>query len=290
MRSPGCGSPETSSTRSLSRTPSMVTTALLLIAVSSPGSVATSSSKMLSPAWSIGARDVESSRRCARRSVASALPSRLTVTVAGSPWSALSSTRTPIVWFLPTMPKRGASTSSSRRSRSPVVAGDRARAAARGSRAPSTLAGMSWTTPSVIRIAPPMRSGGVSASALRSAANSSVPLLSGSSRGLSTKCASTLSIAPSCLATSARAASVCAARSPMRLEPERSTTTATTSFSGRRSSRLQRGIGEREQQQRGDDGAHEAPRAGASRRSAPRRARRRRPARHRATAARAARG
>ena len=39
MRSPGCGSPETSSTFSLSRTPSIVTTALLLIAVNSSGSV-----------------------------------------------------------------------------------------------------------------------------------------------------------------------------------------------------------------------------------------------------------
>ena len=37
MRSPACGSPDTSSTRSLSRTPSIVTTALLLIAVSSSG-------------------------------------------------------------------------------------------------------------------------------------------------------------------------------------------------------------------------------------------------------------
>ena len=37
MRSPACGSPETSRTLSLSRTPSIVSTALLLIAVSSSG-------------------------------------------------------------------------------------------------------------------------------------------------------------------------------------------------------------------------------------------------------------
>jgi hypothetical protein len=95
--------------------------------------------------------------------------------------------------------------------------------------------------PSVTRIAPPTRSGGVSASAVRSAANSSVPLLSGSSRGVSTKRASTFSIAASWRAISALAASVCGARSPMRLEAERSSTTATTSFSGRRSSRFNAG-------------------------------------------------
>ena len=39
---------------------------------------------------------------------------------------------------------------------------------------------MSWAIPSVMRIAPPTRSGGASASAERSAANSRVPWLSGS--------------------------------------------------------------------------------------------------------------
>ncbi len=53
MRSPAWGSPDTSSTLSLSRTPSTVTTALLLSAVSSPGSAGTSSSTTLAPAWSI---------------------------------------------------------------------------------------------------------------------------------------------------------------------------------------------------------------------------------------------
>ena len=46
-------------------------------------------------------------------------PSRRTSSATGSPESAVSSTRASIVCSLPTMPKRGASTSSMRRSRSP---------------------------------------------------------------------------------------------------------------------------------------------------------------------------
>jgi len=44
-------------------------------------------------------------------------------TETGSPESAVSSTRALIVWSLPTMPKRGASTSSMRRSRLAFMAG-----------------------------------------------------------------------------------------------------------------------------------------------------------------------
>ena len=47
--------PETSSTLSLSRTPSMLTTARLLSAASSPSTGATSSSITFGPGWSIGA-------------------------------------------------------------------------------------------------------------------------------------------------------------------------------------------------------------------------------------------
>ena len=50
VRSPECGSPETSSTRSLSRTPSIATTARLLTGVSSFSSGEASISTMFGPA------------------------------------------------------------------------------------------------------------------------------------------------------------------------------------------------------------------------------------------------
>ncbi|KJR41720.1 hypothetical protein MCHI_002382 [Candidatus Magnetoovum chiemensis] len=50
VRSPECGSPDTSSTRSLSRTPSIDTTARLLTGVNSPSSGVASISMMLGPA------------------------------------------------------------------------------------------------------------------------------------------------------------------------------------------------------------------------------------------------
>ena len=53
VRSPACGSPETSSTRSLSRTPSIDTTARLLTSVSSLSSGDASISTMFGPAWAI---------------------------------------------------------------------------------------------------------------------------------------------------------------------------------------------------------------------------------------------
>ena len=84
MRSPWCGSPETSSTRSLSRTPSMATTALRLRSVISSLTGATSISTTLGPAWSIGVLMSSFWPTSALR-VAIVLPSRRTVTVAGSP-------------------------------------------------------------------------------------------------------------------------------------------------------------------------------------------------------------
>ena len=54
VRSPACGSPETSSTRSLSRTPSIETTARLLTVVSSSSSGEASISTMFGPACGIG--------------------------------------------------------------------------------------------------------------------------------------------------------------------------------------------------------------------------------------------
>src|SRR3990170_3037906 len=54
VRSPACGSPDTSSTRSLSRTPSIDTTARLLTVVSSPSIAEASISTMFGPPCGIG--------------------------------------------------------------------------------------------------------------------------------------------------------------------------------------------------------------------------------------------
>ena len=78
-------------------------------------------------------------------------------------------------------------------------------------------AGMSWTSPSVIMNAPPTRSGGASASASRSAANSRVPSVSDSSREVSTTRRSTSPSALRRASTSSRALSVWPARSPISL-------------------------------------------------------------------------
>ena len=97
-----------------------------------------------------------------------------TIVIAGSKPPPLSTTLTRRIWSLPTTPKRGASTSSMRRSRSPswpVIS------ACSGALKPSAsaFAGMSWTRPSVTRIAAPILSGATSFSASASAENSSVP-------------------------------------------------------------------------------------------------------------------
>ena len=88
-RSPACGSPDTSSTRSLSRTPSIETTARLLTVVSSSSSGAASISTMFGPACGICTLTRTSwPTRTLRLSMVS--PSRRTVTwvePAGTPWS-----------------------------------------------------------------------------------------------------------------------------------------------------------------------------------------------------------
>ena len=68
--------------------------------------------------------------------------------------------------------------------------------------------GMSWTSPSVIMIAPPTRSGGASASASRKAAKSRVPSVSDSSREVSTTRRSTSPSALRRASTWSRALSV----------------------------------------------------------------------------------
>ena len=163
MRSPACGSPETSSTRSLSRTPSIETTARLLTGVSSSSSGEASISTMFGPACGIGicasARFVRA-RRCGVRSTS---PSRRIVTcgrLAGAPWS---STRKAMVCGWPTMPKRGARYEHDAAVALVRLAGD---SAWTGASKPSAAAsaGTSCTRPSVMKIAPATRSGGTSAS------------------------------------------------------------------------------------------------------------------------------
>ena len=85
----------------------------------------------------------------------------------------------------PTMPKRGAAISATRRSRSsllPVIS------ACTGAAKPSAVAsaGTSWTRPSVIMTTPAMRSDGTSASVEPSAVNSRVPSVSPSAWPAST--------------------------------------------------------------------------------------------------------
>ena len=103
-------------------------------------------------------------------------------------------------------------------------------------------------------------------------ANSSVPLLSASSRGLSMKCG--LDIAHRGELLDDRGARGLGLRGALADAVGAGAVDDDGDDVLQRPPvlALQRGIGEREQQQRGDGGAHEAPRAGASRRSARRRA------------------
>ena len=239
VRSPAWGSPETSRTFNLSRTPSMVTTALLFSAVSSSGRGAMSSSTTLGPPCSIitGARTICPGMA---RILAITTPSRRTVIATRSPLSDVSSTRTAMVCSLPTIPKRGASMSSMRRSRSPAWPVTKT---CRGALKPrlAAEAGMSCTTPSVTRMAAPTRSGGTSASAALSDENSRVPSLPVSVAPPSMKRVSTSPRPSSAFSMSTRALSVCALRSPMLWLALRSSTTATTSLRGLRSSRTSEG-------------------------------------------------
>ncbi len=96
--------------------------------------------------------------------------------------------------------------------------------------------------PSVIMMAPAMRSCGTSASAEVSAVNSRVPSVSPSDCPASTKRTSRLGMRPSRSATWARAASVWAVRSPKSWLALLSITTTATEVSGSRSSRVIDGL------------------------------------------------
>src|SRR5882672_10486551 len=184
VRSPECGSPETSSTRSLSRTPSIDTTARLLTVVSSRSSGEASISTMLGPACGI-AICTSTVWPVVTVRWSSVSPSRLILTWARPAGAPVSSTRNDTVCCWRTMPKRGAATRTTRRSRSsgaPVIS------ACSGAAKPSapTSAGTSWTRPSVIMKAPATRSGGTSESVAVSAWNSRVPSVSPSACPAST--------------------------------------------------------------------------------------------------------
>ena len=177
VRSPGWGSPETSSTLSAWRMPSTMTTAALLTGDSSPGTAGVSISKMFSPAWAISTSTVRVSPGLARR-LSTVSPSRRMVT--GTGWrggAAPSSSRRMVrVWRDLTRPNFGAETTVTRRSNSAVSPVMRAWTGAAKPRL-AALAGTSCTWPSVTRTRPETRSGGTSDSARPAAANSSVPPL-----------------------------------------------------------------------------------------------------------------
>ena len=219
---------------------------------------------MLSPAWSIGAGIVERSRRSWRCSVASGCPSRRTVSVAGSPLSSLSSTRALIVWSLPTMPKRGASTSSMPPVALALVAGDehmqrrvKAERGGGGGNVVDDAVGDEDRAADALgrRVAERRAQRGEQLACpccrdRRAASRRNAPRHCRAPR--------VAFRVPRAPRRSARS------RSPMRLLAERSMTTATTSFSGRRSSRCSEGSSSAEQQQRrGERAPERRARAGA---------------------------
>ncbi len=174
-----------------------------------------------------------------RRSSSS--PSRLILTSAGVARTPSSSTLNEIVCDWPTMPKRGAAMRTTRRSRSLAVPVMRAWTGAAKPSAP-TSAGTSWTRPSVMKTAPATRSGGTSASVALRAENRRVPSVSPSAWPASTTRISMPGMRCRRWVIAARAASVCAARSPKFWLGLLSTTTTATEDSGSRSSRVSDGL------------------------------------------------
>ena len=266
VRSPACGSPETSSTRILSRMPSIGSTALLLTSVSSPGTAEASISTMFGPPWPISALDRRRSGRPARSRRSISWPSRRTTTDGRRRHAR------------PLVDRPGSAPSAAcRRCRSAAPrsarCGGRARRARPVTRAcigaakPSAaaLAGMSWTTPSVIRMAPPTRSGGTSASALESAPNRAVPSLSAPlAAGLDD---ADLGIAEALEAVGERVArphSVCSVRSAERLRGRAIDDHGDDVRQDVAVLTRERGVGERQNEQRQRRGAQ--PRAAQPRR------------------------
>ena len=142
---------------------------------------------------------------------------------------------------LPTRPKRGALSKRMRRSFSwslPVIS------ACSGALKSGAPGGASCTSPSVIMMAPPMRDGGTSRKAPSSAPNSRVSVRSSAASDLpaSTTRTSNCLKRPRRCCSPASASSVCLVRSPISWLWLRSTISATTLFSGSRSSLRNTGL------------------------------------------------
>src|SRR5215469_11554538 len=168
-------------------------------------------------------------------------PSRLIFTWAVPAGAPESSTLYVMVCCWPTMPKRGAETSTTRRSRSlraPVIS------VCSGAAKPSAAAspGTSCTRPSVIMKAPATRSGGTSESVAPSAWKSRVPSVSPSAWPASTTRSSRPGMRCRLFTSASRAACVCLVRSPKLWLGLLSTTTTATEVSGSRSSRVSDGL------------------------------------------------
>ena len=134
------------------------------------------------------------------------------------------------------MPKPGASTSRSRRSVSPGRPGSRAwKGASIGA-----VSGTSCAWPSVRAMTPARRARGTSASARSSAENRRVPWLPASAT--STVRSSSSGRRPARASIACRAASICAARSPMRALSLRSTSSSAMSGRVSRVSSTKRGL------------------------------------------------
>ena len=238
-RSPGCGSPETRSTLSRSRTPSITTTALLSMSVSSPGTTGVSNSTTLGPPCSMRTGISTISPGLARQR-----GDRLAVAPRGNRdrpdrnRRRCRRLRREDIWSLPTTPKRGASTSSMRRSRSPswpVIS------ACSGALKPSAsaLAGMSWTRPSVTRIAAADAVGRHVFQRLRQRRKQQRAVGAGPDRNETRLDVGRVSAKAS--SSALRAASTCVMRAPRVWLSLRSSTTATTLFCASRCSRTSDG-------------------------------------------------
>ncbi|GAV36983.1 hypothetical protein ROTAS13_04673 [Roseomonas sp. TAS13] len=171
VRSPACGSPETRSTRSRSRTPLIVTTARLFRVETSPGRSSAATSTTVGPPRSIGTA-MRCSRPSGTLSTRGAAPSRRMVRRTAPPSAApagtpRSSATTRSSTERPTMPKPGASITRSRRSTSPGRPASRAwKGASRAGPPAAPGGGMSWTCPSVRATMPARRARGISARAV----------------------------------------------------------------------------------------------------------------------------
>ena len=185
VRSPACGSPETSSTRSLSRTPSIATTARLLMVVELALERRGVDLDDVLP----GMRDLHLHAHLFARDHVAGFQ-QLAVAADGELRRAgprRPGPRRAARWSAAARRCRSAApmTSWMRRSRSP---GRPVISACTGAVKPSCAAsaGTSCTRPSVMMTAPATRSGGTSASAAPSAANSRVPSVSPSAWPAST--------------------------------------------------------------------------------------------------------